>query len=202
MKLTGLLLFAVVGWTTIGATGIVLSIAHNRRAEAMKNAAWLAAVDGLYLIVLLTVSIVQPQRKIGIGQDQCFDRMCFAVGKVDEVPGLVAGNSSRVVRVTVRVANHGSSADEDSLIRAYLIDSKGRIWGPLPGLSGNRLTARVAAGSEMLSQPMFRVDNDSTALGLVFTHGDWQRGRLTIGDSDSLAHKPDVVPLEVAPAKR
>jgi len=206
MKLTELLFFAVVGWTGIGAIGTVLSLARGRRAEAMKHIAWLAAVLSLYLIILLTVSILQPRKLVPIGQDQCFDEMCFAVVNFDEIPPLTAavqaGDASRVIQVTIRVANRGRSAHSESLIRAYLIDSKGRTWEPLPGLSGNPLTTRVAAGSQMLSQPMFRVSKDSASLSLVFTHGHWQPGRLVIGDSDSLAHKPAGVPLEVLPQAR
>jgi hypothetical protein len=199
MKFTGLLFFAVVGWTGLGAIGIALSLARGRRAEALKHAAWLAAVAGVYLIILFAVSVVQPQRLIPMGQDQCFDKMCFAVVGFDEVPSLVVGDSGRVVRVNIRVSNQGHSANSDSLVRAYLLDGSGRTWEPLPGLSGNRLTARVAAGAEMLSQPMFRVAQDSESLSLVFTHGHWQAGSLTIGDSDSLAHKPDAVPLKRLP---
>ena len=196
MKLTGLLFFAVVGWTGLGAVGVLISLARGRRAEAIRHSAWLAAVLGLYLVILLTVSVVQPQRVLSIGQDQCFDKMCFAIVGADEVPGLITGDTSRVVRVSVRVSNRGGSSNSDKLVRAYLTDSKNRIWLPLPGVSGNRLSARVAGGSEMFSQPMFRVASDSDSLALVFSHGNWQRGRLTIGDSDSIAHRPDLVQLQ------
>ena len=195
MKATELLLLGVSGWSAIGAAGIAVSLLRGRRAEAMKHFAWLAAVLGGYFLLLLGVSLAQKQRVVGIGEDQCYGEMCFAVVNVDEVPGLVAGEDSRVVRVTVRVTNHGHSAESEGLIEAYLMDSKKRIWQPLAGLSGNRLNGRVAGGSEMLSEPMFRVARDATGLGLVLTHGEWQPGRLVVGDSDSLGHEKTVVAL-------
>ena len=195
MKATELLLLGVSGWSAIGAAGIAVSLLRGRRAEAMKHSAWLAAVLGGYVLLLLGVSLAQKQRVVGIGEDQCYGEMCFAVVNVDEVPGLVAGEDSRVVRVTVRVTNHGHSAESEGSIEAYLMDSKKRIWQPLAGLSGNRLNGRVAGGSEMLSEPMFRVARDATGLGLVLTHGKWQPGRLVVGDSDSLGHEKTVVAL-------
>jgi hypothetical protein len=195
MELTELLLFGVVAWCGIGLAGIALSLARDRRAEALRHSVWLALVAGVYLLVLLGVSGTQRQKVVPMGRDQCFDEMCFAAVGVDEVPGLVAGDDARVVRVAIRVTNHGHSAESERLIEAYLLDSRGRVWPPLAGLSGNRLNGRVAGGSEMVSQPMFRVAKDSTGLGLVFTHGPWQPGRLVIGDSDSLGHRPTVVPL-------
>jgi len=195
MRVAELGLLAVAGWIAIGCAGTAVSLARGRRAEAARHMAWIATVAGVYLLVLLGVSTTQKQRVVPIGQDQCFDEMCFAVVGVDEVPGLVAGDDGRVVRVTVRVSNHGHHAEAEGMIEAYLVDSRGREWTPLPGLSGNRLNARVADGSEMLSQPMFRVARDSEGLGLVLTHGNWQPGRLVVGDSDSLGHRKTVVAL-------
>jgi len=195
MKFTELLLFGVLAWCAIGAAGIVISLVRERRAEALKHSVWLALVAGLYLLVMLAVSGAQKQTIVPLGKDQCYDEMCFAVVGVDEVPGLVAGDDARVIRVAIRVTNHGTSAEAERLIEAYLLDSRGRVWKPLAGLSGNRLNGRVAGRSQMLSQPMFRVAKDSTGLGLVFTHGLWQPGRLVIGDSDSLGHRPTMVSL-------
>jgi len=195
MRIAELLLFGVVAWCLIGAAGIAISLMRERRAEALRHSAWLAFVAGVYLLVLLSVSVFQRQRIVPIGQDQCHGEMCFAVAGVDEVPGLVAGDDSRVVRVTIRVTNHGHSAQSEGPIEAYLLDSRGRIWTPLAGLSGNRLNSRVAGGSQMLSQPLFRVAKDAAGLGLVFTRGPWQPGRLVIGDTDSLGHRPTIVPL-------
>ncbi len=195
MRVTELLLYGVAGWCSIGLVGVVISEMRGRRKEAIRNSLWIAAIVGTYFAVLLGCSAIQPQKVIAIGQDQCYATMCFTVTAVDEVPGLVAGDEGRVVRVAIRVANHGPSGDAETLLFPYLTDSKGRAWEPLPGLSGNRLNQRVASGGQLVSQPMFRVAINSTGLGLVLTHGNWQRRRLVIGDSDSLGHRRTVVDL-------
>jgi hypothetical protein len=195
MKIAVWLFFAVAGWCAIGLLGTVVSLARNRRAEAVKNVAWVTTVAGVYLVVLLAVSAFQTQRVVAIEQNQCFGSMCFRVIGVDEVPGLVSGATDRVVRVRIAIANRGRSAAEEPAIRAYLLDSRGRRWVTLPGLTGNRLTSRISGESEIVSQPMFRVGIDATGLGLVLTHGSWQSRNLIIGDSDSVAHKPTIVAL-------
>ena len=195
MKIAEWLFFAVAGWCVIGLLGTVVSLARNRRAEALKNGAWVTSVAGVYLLILLAVSAVQKQRVVALGHDQCFGAMCFRVLGVDEVPGLISGSPDRVIRVRIAVANRGRTAAEEPAIRAYLLDSRGRHWVALPGLSGNHLTSRVAGDSEIVSQPMFRVDGDATGLGLVLTHGNWQARNLILGDSDSLAHRPTIVAL-------
>ncbi len=195
MKATELLFYAVLGWVGIGAFGIAVSLGRGRRAEARRHTWWILGVLGAYMVVLLGVSTMQPPRLVPIGADQCFASLCYAVVGVNEVPGLVAGDTSRVIRAAVRVTNHGAEADSDSLVSVYLIDSKGRHWPTLKGVSGNRLTSRIAAGTQILSQPVFQVAKDSTGLELVFTHGRWQPGVLTIGDPDSLAHQPTAVKL-------
>jgi hypothetical protein len=57
------------------------------------------------------------------------------------------------------------------------------------------MTARVAGGGSVVSEPVFKVAGNATGLGLVLTHGRWQPGLLVIGDSDSLLHRRTVVAL-------
>ena len=195
MKVTESFFFGVAGWCAVGTVGIFLSLARGRLTEAYKHALSLAVVAGMYLLLLLSVSLIQKQKVIAVGQDQCFQNMCFAIVGIEHVPSLVTGDDAHVERVSIRVTNRGSSADADTGIEAYLLDSRGRLSEPLAGLSGNRLNGRLAPHAQMLSQPMFRVAKDSAGLGIVLTHGSWQRRRLTIGDSDSLAHRRTIVAL-------
>jgi hypothetical protein len=98
--------------------------------------------------------------------------------------------------VTVQVRNAArGKAQSERLIRAYLVDAQGRRWDESRGVNGNRLTGQVQAGGEMVSEPVFKVAQDATGLGLVFTRGRWQPGVLVVGDSDSWLHRRTVVPL-------
>jgi hypothetical protein len=146
--------------------------------------------------VVVVVSVVQPQKIVAMGQEQCFDEMCFAVTGVQELPGFLIRDGSRLVRVSVQVRNRSRGrAQRDGLIRAYVVDAQGRRWEQSAGVNGVLLTTRVAAGDSAMSEPVFRVAHDASGLGLVFTHGWKQPGVLVIGDSDSLLHRPTVVRL-------
>ena len=197
MNLRELLLLVLVGWTAVGAAGVTISLVRRERAKAVRNFMWIVAIWAIYLAVLIRVSLTQPQKIVAIGQDRCFDEMCFAVMGVQELPGYLIHDGSRLVRVSVRISNHGKQKTQsEKLIQAYLIDKQGRKWAESTGVSGVRLTARVAAGDSVMSEPMFKVAKDATGLGLVFTHGQRQPGVLVIGDSDSLLHRRTVVRLD------
>lgn len=62
MKLAEYLLLGVLGWALFGAIGVARSLRRGRRGEALRHLAWIAAVDGGYLLVLLAASFIQPQR--------------------------------------------------------------------------------------------------------------------------------------------
>jgi hypothetical protein len=196
MNLRELLLVGVAGWTVIGALGVSVSLARREREKALHGLGWIAGVWVVYVVALVTVSLVQRQRVVAMGQEQCFDEMCFAVVGVDEVPGFLIRDGSRLVRVSVRVSNGGlGRAQSERLMRAYLLDAQGRRWEESEGVSGVRLTARVAAGDSVVSEPVFKVAGDATGLELVLTHGWKQPGVLVIGDSDSWLHRRTVVKL-------
>ncbi len=200
MSFRELLLLALVGWTALGVLGVGISLVRGERERVRRGLGWLAGTWVIYVAVVIGVSVVQPGRVVALGQEQCFDEMCFAVMKVDEVPGFFGPNhgpdGSRLLRVVVRVTNKGrAKTQSEALLRAYLVDAEGRRWEEVSGLSGNRLTTRVVAGGTMMSEPVFKVAGNASGLGLVLTHGRWQPGVLVIGDSDSWWHKRTVVDL-------
>jgi hypothetical protein len=196
MNLPELLLLGVVGWTAIGALGVSVSLARREREKALRGVAWIAGVWVVYLGVLVTVSLAQPQQVVAMRQEQCFDEMCFAVVGVDEVPGFLIRDGSRLVRVSVRVTNRERGrAQSERLMRAYLVDGQGRRWEESAGVNGVPLTARVEAGKSVVSEPVFKVARDATGLELMLTHGWKQPGVLVIGDSDSWLHRRTVVKL-------
>jgi len=194
MRLAEFLLLVLVGWTTVGALGISVSFLQHQRQKALRHLGWLLTVWAIYLATVIGVSVTQRQRFVTVGTPQCFDEMCFTVAGFDEPKGYLL-KDSRLVRVKVSITNRGHKPESESLLRAYLVDRQGRRWDEVHGLSGVRLTARVAAGETVTSEPVFKVDEDTTPEGLVLTHGSRQPGVLVIGDSDSLLHRPTVARL-------
>jgi hypothetical protein len=195
MKAMELLLLGLAGWTAIGVLGVGVAFGRGERERARRGVAWLAGVWVVYLCVLVAVSLGQKQRVVAVGEPQCFDEMCFTVTGVEEVPGFLIRDGRRLVRVTVRVTNHGKKAQSEGLIWAYLVDAQGRRWEESMGVNGVGLTTRVAGGGTVVSEPVFKVAANATGLGLVLTHGRWQPGVLVIGDSDSWLHRRTVVKL-------
>jgi len=194
MNFRELLLLVLAGWTAVGAAGITISLVRKERRKAAWHSLWIVAVWVIYMTVLLWTSLTKPQKVVALGQDRCFDEMCFAVTSVQELPGYLIQDGSKLIRVSVRISNHGKEKmQSEGLIRAYLIDKQGRRWEESTAVSGVQLTAKVAAGDSVLSQPVFKVAGDATGLGLVFTRGQRQPGVLVIGDSDSLLHQRTVV---------
>lgn len=189
------LLFLLAGWTLIGAAGVTISLTRRERSKGLRNFLWILAVWAIYMGMLAWSSRTQPQKIVALGQDQCFDKMCFAVTAAQDVPG-EARDGSRLVRVSVRIVNRSKEKTQnDGLIRAYLVDGQGHKWVESAAVSGVRLTARLVAGGSAVSQPVFKVPGDDSGLALVFTHGHGWPGALVIGDSDSLWHRRTVVPL-------
>ena len=195
MKATELLLLGLVGWTGIGIVGVGVAFWRGERDRVRRGVAWLAGVWVVYLCVLVGVSLGQKQRVVAVGEPQCFDEMCFTVTGVEEVPGFLIRDGRRLVRVTVRVTNHGKKMQSEGLIGGYLVDAQGRRWEESLGVNGVGLTAKVAGGGSVVSEPVFKVAADATGLALVLTHGRWQPGVLVIGDSDSWLHRRTVVKL-------
>lgn len=196
MNFWELLVFVLAGWTAVGAVGVTVSLVKREHAKALQNFMWIVAVWAVYMTVLVATSQTQPQKIVALGQDQCFDDMCFAVTEAQELPGFQVQDGSRLVRVSVRISNRGKEKKQsESRLRAYLVDKQGRQWAESTAVSGVRLTAGVTAGASVVSQPVFKVPRDATGLGMVFTHGRGWPGALVIGDSDSLLHRRTMVEL-------
>ena len=195
LKATEILLLGLAGWTAIGVIGVGVSIARGERLRVRQGVAWLLGVWVVYLCAVIGVSLGQQQRVVAIGEPQCFDDLCFRVIRVEEVPGFLIRDGRRLLRVSVQVTNKGRKAESDRLIRAYLVDGQGRRWEMSHGVNGVELTARVAGGDSVVSEPVFKVAADASGLGLLLTHGRWHPGVLVIGDSDSLLHRKTVVAL-------
>jgi hypothetical protein len=195
MKATELFLLGLVGWTAIGVIGVGVALSRGERQRVRRGVGWLVAVWVVYLCLVIGVSLGQGRTVLAMGEPQCFDEMCFTVTRVEEVPGFLIRDGRRLLRVSVKVTNRGRKAQSEKLIRAYLVDGQGRRWEESAGVNGVGLTARVAGGSSVVSEPVFKVAADASGLGLVLTHGRWQPGVLVIGDSDSLLHKRTVVAL-------
>jgi hypothetical protein len=190
------LLLVLAVWTAVGALGVTVSFARGERSQARQHMGWITAIWLLYVATLLTVSLTAKRREVPQGKEQCSHEICLAVVKTDVMPGYLAQNGERVVRVVVQVTNRSAvKSRRESGLRVHLVDAEGRRWYEVPGLEGVRLTAMITPGGSVISEPVFKVAKDAAGLGLVFTHGPGLPQALVIGDPCSLMHPPVVVPL-------
>jgi hypothetical protein len=196
MNFWNVLLLLLVGWTVLGTIGMLISLFLGERARALRHIAWIFGIWAVYLALVMGTSLMQPRKIVALGQDQCFGDVCFAVTGVEEVPGFLVHDGSRLVRVAVRVSNRGrGEIERDGHVQAFLLDSRGRRWDEATAISSVPLTSAVPAGSSVMSQPVFKVAKDASGMALVLTHGRWQRGVLIIGGPESLLHRRTIVPL-------
>jgi hypothetical protein len=174
-----LLLVGLVAWTVLGTIGISISLFLGERAKALRHLGWIFGIWAAYIAAVMGTSLMQPQKIVAMGRDQCFGDICFTVTGVEEVPGYLVHDGSRF----------------DGQVQAYLIDARGRRWNESTAISSVPLTTAVPAGSSVASEPVFKVAQDASGLALVLTHGRWQRGTLVIGGPESLLHRRTIVPL-------
>lgn len=198
MRPAELLLWGLVGWSTIGLVGSLLSgVRRGDWTKARRGLGWILGVWAVYLVVLVSVSRFSAQKTLPPGQAQCFGNLCFAVDGVEHLTGFAGRGQrgDRLLRVRIRVSNHGHNRQRDAALRAYLLDAHGDRWIAIRGLTGVPLDAPVPAGGHLLSEPVFPVPERAGLVHLVLTHGRWQPGALVIGDADSLLHRPVVMDL-------
>lgn len=187
----------LTGWTLVGALGVTLSFRRKERSTARRHLGWIAGVWLLYLVVLLAVSLTAHPRSVLPGQPQCMGKLCFTVVQSEAMPGYLARNGERVLRVFIRISNRSPEKRlAEKGLEAYLVDSQDRRWYEVPGLQGIPLTTAVAPDASILSELVFKVPADATGLRLILTHGRGLPYALMLGDRDSLLHPPTSVPLQ------
>lgn len=195
-KWAELLLLILVGWTLVGALGVTLSYRRGERGHARRHLAWIGGIWLLYLAILLGTSLAAMPRSVSLGQEQCFDSLCFATIRADDIPGYLASHGEQIVRVSIRITNHAAKRSSgDKHLIAYLLDSRNRRWDEVQGLEGVRLSTPVGPGESVISTPVFKVADDAQHLRLIFTHGRRVPNLLLLGDRDSLLHPLVTVPL-------
>ncbi len=187
--------------SSLGSVGV----SRGRPSDAKRSAARLAAFLGLYGAVLVAVSLATPQKRLPIGEPQCFDEWCIAivgVARQPELGNVPAKGVFWVVTAKVSSRARGRRQRERAAF-AYLTDGRGRRFDASPegqaalergGIAGSPLTAFVEPGGAFESRLAFDVPRDATNLAFVKASG-WFPVAFVIGDPSSLLHRRTVVAL-------
>lgn len=191
MNLFDLLFLAVVlGSTVVWVSAIVLAIRRRGRRALRLLAGWLALL-AVYLIVVIAVSILSPQRVIEAGGAQCFDDWCISVNGVKEL----RNGSSTTYVVSLRLASRARRASQrENGLHVRLIDDQGRRFDPRKDPNEVPFNVLLGPGESVTAERIFDVPADAAGLSLVVRHG-LGPGNVIIGDSQSLLHKPTLMRL-------
>ena len=174
----------------------------------------------LYAAVLLSVSLLSPQRVLAMHQNRCFDDWCLSVERVEQqptvgaVPAVITAHGTFYL-VIMRISSQARSITQRALdAQVYLLDARGQRYDPSPmgqqildatGQGGQPLNSELAPGSSFTRTMVFDLPKGSSHLALVVTHGLFP-DVLVIGSEQSFLHKPTIIlfspSLTSSPAKQ
>jgi hypothetical protein len=157
------------------------------------------------------VAMKAPQRIMALGEDRCFDEMCFAVTGIQRTASIGSAGSVTKAQgvffiVDVRISNRGGHAQKENGRNGVIVDQSGQFYresqaglqallhvdGPLPGLD-----SKVDAGQSVAAKLVFDIPANAVQPG--FTLGSDLRfnpASIVIADECHFLHKPTIVPLD------
>ena len=208
MSIFDLLFLLSLTGVLIGAGVVTYRFARGRNVTAATLLRRLLVFVGGYTLLLIAVSVAEPQREIPIGTAQCFDEWCVTVqGVVRQAAiGEVRAKGTFYV-VTLSLSSRAKrrrQSEPDAIV--YLLDGAGRRFDVsesaqrglvAEGIAGERLDAFLDPGAAVLSRVAFDVPNDAAHVALVKASRSRFPFRWIVGDPQSWLHRPTVVPLNL-----
>lgn len=185
--------------------GVILFALITRRTRLAERAGLvLAAWIGVYAALLLLFSLTSRTRYLAIGQERCFDEMCFSVTGVTTSPTLGEAHAKGVFYI-VSVQLHSEAkrtAQRPSQAELFVVDAQGRHYtqmfnaGDELGLPvGQPLTTaqvwdrKLQPGETLARTIAFDLPAGVEQPGLVLSEGIGPLGVIVIGDENSLLHQ-------------
>ncbi len=188
-----------------GIVGLLAAVLLRRRRLAKLLATGLVIYAGVYAILLVSVSLLSPQRVLAIHEVRCFDDWCMAVEQVEQRPaiGSVHAQGSFYL-VTLQVSSLAKRIRQRELDTAvFLVDERGVRYDPSPagqqaleaaGQAGLPLNSWLDAGAAFSHTAVFDLPPGVSQPGLVISHSAFP-GSLIIGDDQGFLHKPTIMRL-------
>jgi predicted NBD/HSP70 family sugar kinase len=212
MTIFDLLLFLLVLATVVSLLIVAGALLFRRWRFAQRLAVSLLSVWAVYLAAGTLIAALSPQRVLAIGDDRCFDEMCFAVTGFQRTPTIEspagithAHGVFYIVSARVRSRSNGRAQREvgrkglmvDQAANSYEASQEGMqalasVDGPLPGLD-----ADVAPGQSVSTKLVF--DVPANIPGLAFTLGTnilFFPPRIILASDDHFLHKPTIGRLQ------
>lgn len=212
MSIYDLLLIAMVLGSVAALVAAAGAAVFRRWLTALRWLGGLVAAWVVYLGIGTVIAIATPQRVAGMGEDRCFDEMCFAVTGFERVnqigSGEHAGRAQGVFYVVdVRISNRSGGRTERELGRTgMLMDQSGRVYRQsadgLKALANSvgevpALDAAVGAGESVTAKLVFDVPANVARPGFVLGSDlSFNPSSIVIADEAHFLHRPTIVVLE------
>ncbi len=188
-----------------GIVGLLVALFLRRRRLALRLAIGLVIYAGVYVLLLVSVSLLSPQRVLAMHEVRCFDDWCMAVEQVEQRPAIGSAQAQGgFYLVTLQVSSQAKRIRQRELDTAvFLVDERGVRYDPSPsgqqaleaaGQAGQPLNSWLDAGAAFTHIAVFDLPPGVTQPGLVISHGAFP-GSIIIGDDQSFLHKPTIMSL-------
>jgi hypothetical protein len=190
-----LLFILVILASVVTLLTAVLNLLRGRWQQAIRLLAKCGVCLAIYLGVGIVVSLVSPQRVLGLGENRCSDDWCIAV---DDVARSTSPSGAEYV-VTFRMSSRARRVPQrENGVVVYLVDEKGRRYEVAPNPSAAPFNVVLQPGQAITTIRRFNVSGESGKLGVVVAREGSNSipGRFIIGDDASLFHKPTIVRVQ------
>ncbi|MGB2629545.1 MAG: hypothetical protein WAK20_22395 [Candidatus Acidiferrum sp.] len=184
-----ILLFFLTAFSLLAAAWFAL---RHEPLRARKILTRILIGAGLYVAILIVVSLLSPRQILHIGECQKSDDMCFSIEGYQRL----LGKTGNECRVDMKISNTGigRSQRENNLVM-YLTDDQGRRYDAV--LDGSEIPFNILVQpkeSAVVSRLYVLPENDK-GVGAVITHEGGFPIRWLIIGYDSWFRKPPLVPL-------
>jgi len=210
MTIFDLLLILLVLGSAAAILVAVIALSFRRWTFVGKVLAGLIAVWIVYLGAGTAAALLTPQHVMSIGEDRCFDEMCFAVTGVQRTASIGSAGSMTKAQgvffiVDVKITDRGGHAQKENGRNGVIVDQSGQIYresqagllalsqvgGPLPGLD-----SKVEAGQSVATKLVFDVPVSAAQPAFVLGSDlKFNPASIVIADECHFLHKPTIVPL-------
>lgn len=113
-----------------GLVYALVALVRGRRRKALRALGLVVAWVALYALVLVTVSLVSRPKVLSMGQERCFDEMCFSVVDAASTPTLHEHQARGIYYVAV-IRLHNTARRQPqrpSSLRIWLRDGNGHEY--------------------------------------------------------------------------
>jgi hypothetical protein len=171
---------------TILLATAVAAVRGNHQRALLRG---LGGLIGVYLAVVIAVSIVSPRRSIPLKEPQCFDDWRVSVDRVDRT----AAGMDVSYAVTLGLSSRARArAQRENGVSVYVVDDQGRRFEPREDPQDVPFNVLLHPGESVNATRRFLLPADARGPGLVIAHERFP-GIFIIGDDQSLFHKPSVI---------